>query len=363
MQDTTKNSTKRRTVLQNIAATSGIGFTGLAGCLSSDGDEQTTTINLAYSAQEGSPHDEGAKLLSDTVEEETDGDIEFNLNCCQTAGGPAEIAESVNTRTLDMGISAVNNLAGLTNAWLFTQLPYLWSEHEALFEFFNNADIMTDVNEMAYEDLDNIEIKSYWGSNGGSLRHLHFTNDSTPTVPSDAAGEQIRVTESPIEQTTVNEWGFNATSIAWEETMPAIQQGVVDGIHLHYGWFYDDGVYEETNYTVETFTQDSPAVVYINRDSWDSLSSDHQEIIDETINEVTQEQIEIDLAHGEERKERSQEERPELTIHETTDDELNEWMQVVEPVYTQWLGEEGVSEEVVKAALNFQDYTPPGIEL
>lgn len=356
----------RRETLKVVTSAGTVGLTGIAGCLDAGGDgggNESSTIILGYSGQEGSPQDEGARLLRDTIQEKSDGDIEVNVNCCQQVGGPVEVLESTQQQTLDMGISAVNNITEFSRAWLFTQLPYLWEEHKNMYNFFNEADVMDDVNEKAHEDISNINILGYMGSNGGSLRHLHFTNDSTPKVPSDAQGEEVRVTESPIERTTVNEWGFNATQISWEETISAMREGVVDGIHLHYGWFYDDGVYELANYSVETFTQDSPCAIYVNSGKWESLPSDHTEVIQESLDEVIPQQIEIDLEHGEKRKEDALNENSNLTIHETTDDELKEWMEVTEPVYDQWVGEEGVSEEVVKAALDFQDYEVPGVDL
>lgn len=353
---------------------SGTAVAGVAGCLGGNGggdsdadggsEQESAEITLAYSGQDGSAHDQGAKMLRDAVEERSDGRLEISLACCQQAGGPAQIAESVDGGTLDMGISATNNLAGLTPAWLFTQLPYLWADHSNAFEFFNEAEEMeTIVEPLVEETLANIEVMSYWGSNGGSLRHLHFSGDSTPTVPSEVDGEEIRVTESPIEFTTVQEWGFNPQSIAWSETMSAMREGVVEGIHLHYWWLWDDDVYEEINYTVETYTQDSPAALYINDDSWDRLSADLQEILEDAIEEVTPQQIEVDQSQGAEGKRMAQETNEDLTIYEPTEEEMAEWMEVTEPVYDEWLGEPGVSEEIVEAALEFQDHSVPGVDL
>lgn len=356
----------RRETLKGIGGAGVVGIAGLAGCIARENDGgggNSRTLVLGYSGQEGSPQDEGARMLRDAIQEKSDDDIKVNVNCCQQVGGPVEVLESTQQQTLDMGISAVNNLTEFSRAWLFTQLPYLWEEHENMYNFFNEAKEMEQVNEKAHDDISNIEILGYMGSNGGSLRHLHFTNDSTPKVPSDANGEEIRVTESPIERTTVNEWGFNATQISWEETMSAMREGVVDGIHLHYGWFYDDGVYDIANYSVETFTQDSPCAIYINNDTWESLPDDQTDMIQESLNEVIPEQIEIDLGHGESSKSDSVDENDGLTIHETTDEELKEWMEVTEPVYDEWVGQEGVREDIVKAALDFQDYSPPGVDL
>jgi len=373
-------------VLQTVGGSVSVG--ALAGCAGGggggsggDGGEMTTTaqasqeqdsytLNLAESATQESAHFRGTELLAETIEENSDGRISVDVVCCQNAGGPPEITSSVNSGTLDMGVSAVNNLANLTDAWLFVQLPYLWSDHENLYGFWSEnygdggrGEIVERVHEAVYEDLPNIEILDYWGSNGGSMRHMHFSDDSTPVVPTDGSGQQIRVTESPIEGSTVGNWNFSSTPVAWSETTSAMQQGVVQGIHIHYWWLYASGMFEEINYTVETQTQDSPAILHINSDSWSQLPSDLQEVVTSSVAEVTPQQIEMDLEQGAEAKRMIQEENSEIEIYSPTEGELEEWQQVTEPTYDEWLGADGVPEEFVTSALEFQDHDVPGVEL
>jgi TRAP-type C4-dicarboxylate transport system substrate-binding protein len=142
-----------------------------------------------------------------------------------------------------------------------------------------------------------------------------------------------------------------------------MQQGVVQGIHIHYWWLYASGMFEEINYTVETQTQDSPAILHINSDSWGRLPSDLQEVVTSSVAEVTPQQIEMDLEQGAEAKRMIQEENSEIEIYSPTDSELEEWQQVTEPTYDEWLGEDGVPEEFVTSALEFQDHDVPGVEL
>lgn len=332
--------------------------------------QDTYTLNLAESATTESAHYKGTELLAETIQEKSDGRIEVDVICCQNAGGPPEITRSVNSGTLDMGVSAVNNLANLTPAWLFVQLPYLWSDHENLYGFWSEnygdsgrGDIVQQVHERASQDLPNVEILDYWGSNGGSMRHMHFSDDSTPTAPSGVSGQQIRVTESPIEGSTVSNWNASATPVAWSETTSAMQQGVVQGIHIHYWWLFASGMFEEINYTVETRTQDSPAILQINSDSWNQLPSDLQDVVTSAVAEVTPQQIQMDLEQGEKAKSMIREEKSDIEIHTPSESELEQWQQVTAPVYDEWLGETGVPEEYVKNALEFQNHSVPGVDL
>lgn len=388
-----KNASRRKFVkTMGISATAGL----LAGCTGGGGggsggdgsdesggsgtaspttaqqseSQDTYTLNLAESATKESAHYRGTELLAETIQENSDGRIQVDVICCQNAGGPPEITRSVNSGTLDMGVSAVNNLANLTPAWLFVQLPYLWADHENLYGFWSEnygdsgrADVIEQVHERAYQDLQNVEILDYWGSNGGSMRHMHFSDDSTPTVPGDLSGEKIRVTESPIEGSTVSNWNASATPVAWSETTSAMQQGVVSGIHIHYWWLHASGMFEEINYTVETQTQDSPAILHINSDSWAQLPSDLQEVVTSSVAEVTPQQIQMDLEQGAEAKRMIQEERSDIEVYSPTTSELEEWQQITAPVYDEWIGQTGVPQEYVENALEFQSHTVPGVDL
>ena len=372
------NSLNRRKVLQTVGGSASIAL--LAGCANSGGsgsgttaqqnaEQDTYSLTLAESATRESAHYEGTQLLKEAIEERSDGRIEVDVICCQNAGGPPEIASSVNSGSLDMGVAAVNNLANITPAWLFVQLPYLWADHESLYGFWSEnygddsrSDIVEQVNQRAYQDLENIEILDYWGSNGGSMRHMNFSDDSAPTVPSESSEKKIRVTESPIEGSTVDNWDYSATPVAWSETTSAMQQGVVQGLHIHYWWLYASGMFEEINYTVETQTQDSPSILHINSDSWSQLPEDLQSVVTESVAEVTPQQIEADLGKGVEAKQLIQEENPDIEIYSPTDSELSEWQQVAEPTYDEWLGETGVPQEYVENALSYQDHSISGVD-
>lgn len=362
----------RRDVLKTMGAAGTLAF--LAGCVGDGGDggstdggedeQDTYTLKLAEAANEANAHFKGSERLAELAEEKSDGRLDIDVICCQQAGGPPQITQKVQEGTLDLGLSAVNNLAGLTPAWNFVQLPYLWEDHEGLYGFVNEADIMEQVNEKAYENLDNILINSYWGSGGGSFRHLHFSSDSTPKVPSDAQGEKIRVTESPVERANVGEWGYSPTPVAWSETVPAMKQGTVAGIHIHWWWLWDSGMWEQINYTVKTETQDSPAILHSNRETWNQLPSDLQDVLTEAIEEAGEYQRQQDLDQGSVAEQNIKDEKgDDIEIYEPTDDEIEEWRSITGPVYDEWVGKEGVPEDVVKAALDFQDYSVPGVDL
>lgn len=370
--------TDRRTALEGIAAVGGAGLTGLAGCVSLGGSggssgessntsggpgssSEETTLKLAYSANQRNALHKGAEMLAETVEEKSDGRLKLDLICCQKAGGPPQIMKSTQQGTMDMGFGAVNNLAGLTNAWNFCQLPYLWKDHQSMYDFWNEADVIAEVNAKAKETLDNVLIKSYFGSGGGSFRHLHVSSDSRFEVPSGTNNQKMRVTESPVEKATVGNWGFSPSPIAWSETVSAMKQGIVEGIHIHYWWLFESGMYQSINYTVETFTQDSPSLVYINKNAYNRLPSDLQEILDESIEEVTPKQLELDIEQGKTGKREIEESGVE--IYSPTKSELRQWQMAASETYDEMMGTKGIDEKFVKAALDFQNYSPPGVDL
>lgn len=370
----------RRDTLKRIAGVGTVGFAGLAGCTTdadsssnsggngdegsgSGGGKEEATLKFALSGNQRSAHFKGAELLAETAKEKSDGRLQLDVICCQKAGGPPEITKSVQQGTMDMGLSAVNNLAGLTSAWLFSQLPYLWKDHQSMYDFFNQADAVKQINENAYNDLDSIKVQAYWGSNGGSMRHLHFTSDVDVKVPGDAGRQKIRVTESPIEKATVGKWGLSPSPVAWSETVSAMKQGVVDGIHIHYWWLFNSGMFKQIDYTVETVTQDSPAAVHINQGTWNRLSEDLQNVLSESIEEVTPKQIEMDLEQGEKGKQLIKEENPDISIYQPTDSEIDEWQKAASPVYDEWVGKRGVEKEIIEKVFDFQKYQPPGVNL
>ena len=111
-----------------------------------------------------------------------------------------------------------------------------------------------------------------------------FIGVGSTKAPADAGGTgdkelNIRVWSADVGRLTAQAIGFKTTTMNWGDVVPAIQQGVIEGVI---------GGTAESNYTVfgdsvKYFTPYNAFVentaFYINQNTWDGLSADQQQVI------------------------------------------------------------------------------------
>ena len=89
-------------------------------------------------------------------------------------------------------------------------------------------------------------------------------------------GLKIRVPESKIYLDAFSALGANPTSMAFNEAITGLQQGVVDAIEIPLAGVYSLGVYRIVNNIIETNHIYTCAEVCFSRDFWDKLTEEEQ---------------------------------------------------------------------------------------
>lgn len=107
-----------------------------------------------------------------------------------------------------------------------------------------------------------------------------FANTKRPlNSPDDFKGLKLRVMPSPPLADMVNALGASAVPISWAEAIPAVQQGVVDGLDLPIVNLITVKVYEICKYAAITNHYFGPNAVVANLKIWETLTKKQQEII------------------------------------------------------------------------------------
>lgn len=107
-----------------------------------------------------------------------------------------------------------------------------------------------------------------------------FVNTKKPlNGPDDFKGLKIRVMPSPPLADMVNALGASAVPISWAETLPAVQQGVVDGMDTPVANLISLKIYEICKYAAISNHYFGPTAIVANRDIWKGLTKQQQDII------------------------------------------------------------------------------------
>lgn len=371
----------RRQTLKRIGIGGTGALVGLAGCTgqdgdgggdgdsgdsggSTDGDVTTTmsqkteepdeyTLQLAHTANQNNPLFPAYDRLGNLANQKSDGRLNVQVYCCGKLAGDVGIAEALQTETIDIGSVASNNLAGLTDAFKFGDLPYIWKSLESSREVWD-GDIGEQQAQRAQEDL-GLKPLAYMNT-GGGFRKFATTNKKVK-VPADSEGIKVRVTQTPVEQALVESWGANPTPIAWAETYQALQDGVVNGEHLHFVWLYFANHYEPMNYIVETDAMANVHVTLMNENSWNQLPEDLQDVLMEAAQEAEEYNNSLDAQAG--ANAAQQMEDSGIEIYTPSDEEFQQWKELGVEIWPEFIGDDGISRQLVQDVLDAQNYSVP----
>lgn len=236
-----------------------------------------TVLNFAFELPENHPWGDAAKEFKRIVEDESDGELLINLfpNGSLAASG-REIQEGAKIGTVDIGISSTPMSQLIPKVDLFS-MPYLFNDREHAWRVLD-SEIGTGIgNELEKQQL---EFLAFWED---GFRQITTGSKKIATV-SDFNSLKIRVPESELRINTFKALGATPISMPWSEVFTGLQQGAVDGQENPLSAIASASFFDVQDHLIISNHVYSPATVFMNKDKFDSLSIEHQEIIKEAMN-------------------------------------------------------------------------------
>lgn len=245
-----------------------------------------TELKLATdSGAKGSPSGDALDRWAALIEEGTDGEVQVDVFYQNELGSQAEVFDLFVAGDIDMminwPITAYDERLGV----LFT--PYMVTSWEEAFEAYKPGGWVNDMLVDIYDDL-GLKFFGPWpeGFNGIA------SADKYAMTEEEAADLKIRVPAMFPMAESVQALGYQTATIDWSEVFTAIQTGVVDGdganiIYWDYEYFRD-----VLDYYNQTKMQFVTGVIAMNNDTFESLSEEHQKVVQDSALTVMEEAFE-----------------------------------------------------------------------
>jgi len=228
------------------------------------------------------PGMEDSKALADTVEflkKATDGTV--TLQPFYSSALFDEIAGmgAVQSGLIDMAVACTCNMTKQTNAYLFSDVPYLWKEMDNGRKVWNGP-IGERIKKELTDKLGMVPVA--YTPSGGGYRVL-WNNKKAIKVPADIKGIKIRTTATPIEQEFWKRMGGIPTPVDVKEIYTALQQGLVDAEHLQPVWLTLLKHDEVVKYGTEIGALAVYRVLVIGQKSYDKLDAAQKQAFAESM--------------------------------------------------------------------------------
>ena len=297
------------------------------------------TFKYGNSQPEQAARSQSMIYFEEQLEERSGGRIEVDNFFGAVLGNEKEMYDQVTTGLLQGTRGGFFGNAN-TRFFVFT-LPFLvanWDEMQCLVA----SDFTKGVQAGAAEN--GIHVPATGISQGFRM----YTNNKRPiTQVEDLKGLLIREPQVPLFIATGEALGSEAIPMAFSEVYQAFQQGVIDGQHNPPANIWNYKIHEVQKYLSVTNHMTGPDPLLVNKEWYDSMPEDLQQLFDEVavealaLSDKLARQAETDLL-----EKLSQ----EMEVNYLTDEAMDGFRAAVKPVYQQFIDAGDFSQEDVDNA-------------
>jgi tripartite ATP-independent transporter DctP family solute receptor len=212
------------------------------------------------------------KWMSEEVTKRSNGTLQMVFHSGTLITKQQEVIDAVKSGNVAIGSPDAGAPSIVPELNVF-MVPYLMRDYDHAYKVWN-GDVGKQLDEMIQQKY-GLKILLFY-----DYGFKNFWNSKRPiTKPDDLKGLKMRVPAGRIFVDTVNAMGGSAVAMGWNEVIPAVQQGVVDGGDLPVVNYFNAKVYEVAKYISLTGHNYGPSFVAMNPAAWKGLTPDQQKLI------------------------------------------------------------------------------------
>lgn len=315
-----------------------LGFAAVTLCA---GMSQAAEFNFTFAhvLTEQTPNHLASVKFKELVEKNSDGRIEINIRPAAQLGGDVEIIEQTQMGLVQIAIPPTGNLANFEPKMFLFDLPFLLNGYESVKQVLDG-----DVGQELLETLDKSGLHgiNYWGAGfrkiTNNIREIH--------TPDDLKNIKMRTLQAPTIMSTYKNWGANPTAMAFTEVYNGLQQGVVEGQENPLANIETMKFHEVQKYMTMTDHAYHTYAAVMNKDAWESLPEDLQEVMTEAFDEARDYGRELTI---EDEKRILEEIKDDIKITELTEADRQAFIEKSQPIYKEF--EPNITPELLEKAI------------
>lgn len=271
-----------------------------------------------------------ARLLAERLQERSGGKITMtiNNNDALASGAQTSAPELVINGTVQMDLRSTTVLGAVAPPIKVSTLPFVFEDYADTIEYTwgKGGDFYTKV-------LDGVGLTYLGGMHNGLA--VMTNNKHEVAVPADIKGLKIRSVGDQL-QDFWTALGASAQGMNWSEVYTAMQQGTIDGHSNSFSTIWSNNIQEVQKYfTTLNFSYE--LFIFTANSAWfNSLTPDTQELIRDTIKEVSLEMDAVLEAEEQEIMEKIQAEPYNCEVHVTTPEERQQWIDALGDFMAKW---------------------------
>ncbi|MDK2824486.1 MAG: TRAP-type transport system periplasmic protein [Clostridia bacterium] len=302
---------------------------------------ETIVLKAAHTLVSDHPYHTGLVKFGELLKERTNGKYSVEVYPAAQLGSEREAIEGVQMGTIDITLVSTAPLAGFSDAFLVTDLPFIFTSREHAYKVLDG-----EIGKEMFSKLEGTGLVglAFW-ENG----FRNVTNSKRPIVnPEDMEGIKIRTMENQIHMDSFRVIGADPTPMAFGELFTALQQKTVDAQENPLPIIYTSKFFEVQDHLALTGHFYAPAPLLVSQALWDKLTDEEKQIFQKAAYDARDFERKIIL-------EMDNNLLSELKAKgmQVTEPDKSKWQEAMTPVYEKWqdkIGKDLI--EKVKAAAN-----------
>ncbi len=257
----------------------------------------TTALPISATAQDkvvwkasdvhplGYPTVEAIQRMGKKLEKETNGRISIQMFPSMQLGGEKEMIEQAQIGALQIARISVGAMGPVADEVNVFNMPFIFRD-EAHMRKVIDGPIGQGLLEKINSNPNSRLIVLGWMDAG--TRSVY--SNKAASKPEDLKGQKIRMMGNPLFVETMNAMGGNGVAMGFNELLPALQTGVVDGAEnnpptlLAQNHYQVSKVYSQTGHLI------IPEIFVFSKKSWEGLSKADQALLMKVSREAQMEQ-------------------------------------------------------------------------
>ncbi len=279
-------------------------------------------LKLAYHLPQDHYLSQGMERFAQRVNERSNGSIKITTYPAGQLYTDKSMNDAIMTGGLDMGLNSTAMWTTVVPALNVLDVPFLLNSYEAVGRAMDGSLGRTLTSEMERKGVHPL----IWVDYG----YVQFCNNQRPLKePEDFKGLQLRgYGQIPAE--TIKALGASPVTMSSSEVYMAMQRGTIDGQTSGTTAMYQRKIYEVAKYLTMTNHAYCEFVLAVNGSSWDRLTDDQKQLVEqcakETRDELREQTRQEDRACMEKLRDAGME------VYEIPPEDIPKWQEATMPV-------------------------------
>ncbi|MFO7876612.1 MAG: TRAP transporter substrate-binding protein [Desulfovermiculus sp.] len=275
--------------------------------------------------------EEGHMKWIEEVEERSDGRIKINMHAGEALLGAKEIYQGVEDGVADIGSTCPSYTSGMFPLSEAFELPGYQNLSATAASMTFHEGYKRIKEDLGIDEFEDVKVLTLWATGPGHL----MTRKDPVTNLDELSGREIRAvggTVPPLEAL-----GAETHAMPMSESYLALDQGIVDGILAPTDTLKGFKLAEVVDYATNTpFLYNVVFMQIMNRDTWESLPPDLQEIVQEVSDEYALKYGKLRTKHTLKGLEYGIEEHG-LEELELSQEQEEVWLERIQPIVEEWI--------------------------